>query len=157
MRAACLPPFSRARLFSDAAPSRVRCSSAALQEVVLLDSLYADFDHFDAFVRANLPQYGNSSAQFRFANVYVSSLCVLGRLRIAHPRWSMCALASLFGAARCGFSVFLTACVPFSTADAVDFASLWLLICMLCAQTDHGGTDDNSRAMEARVQVIAPA
>ncbi len=41
-----------------------------VREIVLLDSLYADFSQFDAFVQNNLEQFGTDPSQYRFSSVF---------------------------------------------------------------------------------------
>ena len=40
-----------------------------VRDLVLLDSLYADFDQFDTFVKSHLPQFGVDPNDFRFTSV----------------------------------------------------------------------------------------
>jgi hypothetical protein len=39
-------------------------------ELCLLDSLYSNFDQFDAFVQNNINQYGTSQNDYRFSTVF---------------------------------------------------------------------------------------
>jgi len=43
-----------------------------VRELVLFDSLYANFDQFDSFVNSNLQNFGNERSQFRFSSLYTS-------------------------------------------------------------------------------------
>ena len=43
-----------------------------VRELVLLDSLYAGFSLFDAFVQSNLPEFGPGYSQTRFSSVYTA-------------------------------------------------------------------------------------
>jgi len=43
------------------------------RELVLFDSLYADFPQFDAFCEANMQHFGNGNADYRFSSLYTKS------------------------------------------------------------------------------------
>ncbi len=47
--------------------------TAQVKELVLLDSLYANFDKFDAFVHNNIYNFGFDYSQFRFSSIYTES------------------------------------------------------------------------------------
>jgi hypothetical protein len=69
---------SRVRIFSHSGGYYVIGNMAAIggmgakvMELCLLDSLYADFQHFDDFVTSNLVSFGTATtSQYRFSSVY---------------------------------------------------------------------------------------
>ena len=44
-----------------------------VRDLCLLDSLYADFSHFDSFVQSNLASFGPGEDEFRFSSIYTLS------------------------------------------------------------------------------------
>ena len=76
-----LDAVSRVRIFSHSGGYNVIGAIAAvggvnvLREVVLLDSLYGDFAHFDTFVQTNLnaSRFGLNATQVRFISVYTDT------------------------------------------------------------------------------------
>lgn len=72
-----LKDVTRVRIYSHSGGYYVIGNMAAVgglttvvKELCLLDSLYADFDHFDNFVQTNLPNFGTNESQFRFSSLY---------------------------------------------------------------------------------------
>jgi hypothetical protein len=43
------------------------------RDLVLLDSLYADFEHFDTYVQSHLSVFGTDKSRYRFTSVYTAS------------------------------------------------------------------------------------
>lgn len=73
-----LADVARIRIFSHSGGYNVIGNMATVggvnqkvMDLCLLDSLYANFDQFDAYVTNNLPEFGtNSTRQYRFTSVY---------------------------------------------------------------------------------------
>jgi len=44
-----------------------------VREIILLDSLYGNFDRYDQFVKQNLAKFGDGSAKYRLGNIYTDN------------------------------------------------------------------------------------